>query len=152
MTQQLANNNVAQQTDAGGVLKAKAARAISAFSSNPGIAYTLLRKEADGAYTAVPPDTVFRPGDSVRVQVQPSQAGSLNLFRRDANSAWDLLATQSVEGLQSYVLPEAGGVQANSPGEVELLLTLSQAGQPGVSGSLAKAAPQKSVKIKVAYR
>lgn len=89
------------------------------------LGYTLLLKGADGAYLPVPLGTVFHAGDSVRLQVEPQAAGYIYLYRRNAGGGWDLIASQSVEKGQGYVLPTTGGLQSDVPAQVEFLLVLS---------------------------
>jgi hypothetical protein len=107
--------------------RAKAARPVAA---NLGVEYTLLLKDADGAYSPVPASAVFHAGDSVRLQVEPSEAGYIYLFQRDATVGWNLLTSQRAEKAQRYVLPSTGGLQSDTPARLELLLVLSQIEQP----------------------
>ncbi|HXM43152.1 MAG TPA: hypothetical protein VN924_18090 [Bryobacteraceae bacterium] len=102
------------------------AKAATAAVAKRAVNYTLLLKDADGAYSPVPSDTVFHAGDSVRVQVVPTEAGYVYLFQRDDAAAWTLVASQRVEMGQRYELPSTGGVQSKVPAQLELLLMLSR--------------------------
>src|ERR1039458_7035627 len=87
-------------------------------------------KDADGAYAPVPSSTVFHAGDSVRLQVAPSEAGYIYLFQHDATAGWNLVTSQRVEKAQLYVLPSTGGLRSDVPARLELLLVLSRLEQP----------------------
>jgi hypothetical protein len=103
------------------------AKAANAAAAKPAVDYTLLLKDADGAYSPVPSDTVFHAGDSVRLQVAPMEAGYVYLFQReDAAAGWKLVAGQRVEQGQRYVLPASGGLQSEVPAHRDLLLVLSR--------------------------
>jgi hypothetical protein len=92
------------------------------------VEYTLLLKNAGGEYLPVPPDTVFHTGDSVRLRIEPRQSGAAALFRRDdAGAPWTLVAGRDVQKAQRYVLPATGGLQSDAPGQMDLMLELSQA-------------------------
>lgn len=113
------------------------------------VQYTLLPKGADGAYAPVPPGTVFHIGDSVRLQVDPSESGYISLFQRNADAGWDLIASQSVEKGQRYELPPAG-LQSDTPARLELLLVVSRV-EPVDVDALASQA-QASSRITIEFR
>jgi hypothetical protein len=105
------------------------AKAATAAAAKRAVDYTLLLKDADGAYSPVPSGTVFHAGDSVRLQVAPMEAGYVYLFRRDdAAAGWKLVTSQRVEQGQRYPLPATGGLQSEVPAQVELLLVFSRVG------------------------
>ncbi len=89
------------------------------------IKYALLLKDANDVYVPVPAGTVFHTGDSVRVQVTPDESGFVDLFQRDANSAWRLVAGQAVEKGQSCVLPPTDSLHSDTPAELEFRVVLS---------------------------
>jgi hypothetical protein len=118
-----------------GIARAKVARPAAARLA---VEYTLLLKDAGGVYTPVPSGTVFHAGDSVRLQVAPSEAGYIYLFQRNATAGWNLVAGQRVEKAQRYALPSTGALLSDQPAQRELLLVLSRLEQT------AFAAPQTS--------
>jgi hypothetical protein len=103
------------------------AKAATAAAAKRAVDYTLVLKDADGAYSPVPSGTVFYAGDSVRLQVAPTEAGYIYLFQRaDASAAWTLVTSQRVERGPRYMLPATGGLQSEVPAQLELLLVLSR--------------------------
>ena len=111
----------------GALSRAKAAPSVAVKLA---VEYSLLLKDADGAYAPVPSSTVFHAGDSVRLQVAPSEAGYIYLFQHDATAGWNLVTSQRVEKAQLYVLPSTGGLRSDVPARLELLLVLSRLEQP----------------------
>jgi hypothetical protein len=106
------------------------AKAAPSVAVQLAVEYSLLLKDADGAYAPVPSSTVFHAGDSVRLQVAPSEAGYIYLFQHDATAGWNLVTSQRVEKAQLYVLPSTGGLRSDVPARLELLLVLSRLEQP----------------------
>src|ERR1017187_2210559 len=106
------------------------AKAAPSVAVKLAVEYSLLLKDADGAYAPVPSSTVFHAGDSVRLQVAPSEAGYIYLFQHDATAGWNLVTSQRVEKAQLYVLPSTGGLRSDVPARLELLLVLSRLEQP----------------------
>jgi hypothetical protein len=95
-------------------------------SANPAVAYTLLERNADGSYSSVPSNTIFHAGDSVRLEVRPSEAGYVYLFQRpSATAGWTLVTSQPVEKGQRYELPSTGGIESDVRARLELWLALS---------------------------
>ena len=134
------------------------AKAAPSAAANLAVEYTLLLKDADDVYSPVPSSAVFHAGDSVRFQVEPSEAGYIYLFQRDATAGWNLVASQRAEKAQRYVLPPTGGLRSDVPGQLELLLVLSRLEQPAFAvaqsadvDALASNA-QASFKIMIEYR
>jgi hypothetical protein len=127
------------------------AKAKSAAAAKPAVPYTLLRKDADGAYTSVAFDTVLHAGDSVRLQVEPGEAGYVNLFQRAATGGWNLVESRPVEKGQRYVVPSTGGLESDVPARLELLLTISRGEQSADAGALSATAPAGSA-IMIEYR
>jgi hypothetical protein len=128
----------------------KKAKAVPSAAATPSVGYTLLLKDADGVYSPVPSGTVFHAGDSLRLQVEPSAAGYIYLFQRNASSGWDLIVSQSVEKDQRYALPPTGGLQSDVPAQVELLLVLSRVEHVDLDALASQA--QASSRITIEYR
>jgi hypothetical protein len=105
------------------------AKVAPSATANLAVEYNLLLKNADGVYAPVPSGTVFHAGDSVRLQVAPSQTGYIYLFQRNATAGWNLMASQRVEKAQRYALPSTGALQSDQPAQMELLLVLSRVEQ-----------------------
>jgi hypothetical protein len=128
----------------------KKAKAVPSAAATLAVGYTLLLKDADGVYSPVHAGTVFHAGDSVRLQVEPSAAGYIYLFQRNASSGWDLIVSQSVEKDQRYALPPTGGLQSDVPAQVELLLVLSRVEHVDLDALASQA--QASSRITIEYR
>ena len=134
-------------------------KARTSKAANLAVEYTLLLKDADGAYSPVPSDTVFHVGESVRLQVEPSEAGYIYLFQRgDATAGWMLVASQRGERAQRYELPSTGGLQSDMPAQLELLLLLSRQEQPAFAtpqtadGDALVSRTRASLKIALEFR
>ena len=134
-------------------------KARASAAANLAVEYTLLLKDADGAYSPVPSDTVFHVGESVRLQVEPSEAGYIYLFQRgDATAGWMLVASQRGERAQRYELPSTGGLQSDMPAQLELLLLLSRQEQPAFAtpqtadGDALLSRARASLKIALEFR
>ena len=139
--------NGSTRLPAGAMTRAKAA---SVATPKAAVQYTLLLKDTGGAYSPVASGTVFHPGDSVRLQIEPSEAGYIYLFQHDENSGWRLVESQLVEKAQRYMLPTTGGVQSDKPATLELLLVLSRQEHVDVDAKASQA--QASLKIMIEYR
>ncbi len=131
----------------------KKSKAMARFAAaGPAVAYTLLRRDATGAYSPVPAGTIFHAGDSVRLQVQPGEDGSLKLFQKDANAGWNLVLGESVEKAGRYVLPSTGGFESDGPARMEFMLVLTgsadAAARAGVN-ALASPAARKPVTVPI---
>lgn len=127
------------------------AKATPAPRANRPVEYTLLLKDTNGAYALVPSGTVFHAGDSVRLQVEPSEAGYVYLFKRDdATGGWNLVASQPIEKGQRYELPSTGGLESDIPARLQLQLVLSHV-EPVDAKALASQA-QASSRITIEFR
>jgi hypothetical protein len=111
------------------------AKAVASIAANLAVEYTLLLRDAGGAYAPVPSSAVFHAGDSVRLQVEPSEAGYIYLFQHGATAGWKLVTSQRVEKAQRYELPSTGGLQSDVPAQLELLLVLSRLEQPALASA-----------------
>jgi hypothetical protein len=127
-----------------------AAKMMTSVAARPAVEYTLLLKGTDGAYAPVPAGTVFHAGDSVRLQLDPREAGYLYLLQRDATGGWNLVASQHAEQAHPCVLPSTGGLESDTPAKLELRLVLSRV-ETADAGALASNAPVAST-ITIEYR
>jgi hypothetical protein len=110
------------------------AKAAKSVAVKPAVEYTLLLKGADGAYSPVRAGAVFHPGDSVRVQVAPREAGYIYLLQRGGATAdWSPVESRAVEKAQRYMLPSTGSLHSDIPAQLELLVVFSRLAQPGVA-------------------
>ena len=130
----------------------KKVKAMPSAAANPAVAYTLLLKDADGVYSPTPAGNVFHAGDSVRLQVESSEAGHIYLLRRDENSVWSVVEGQSVEQDRHYELPSTGGLQSDVPAQMELLLVFSRVEQNAAADALASSPDSHSLKITLEFR
>ncbi len=118
------------------------------MSANPAVAYTLLDRNAGGTYSSVPSNTVFHTGDSVRLEVRPSEAGYVYLFQRpSATAGWTLVITQPVEKGQRYELPSTGGIESDVPARLELRLVLSRLEHLDVDAGASQPAASSTIMI-----
>lgn len=118
------------------------------------VKYSLRLMNADGTYLRAPPDAVFHTGDSAAVQVEPSEAGFLYLFQKNATGAWKSIATVTAEKGQRYVLP-SGGIQSATPAHLDLILVFTRAQtspQPADADSLTASAAQGVYRIALEFR
>lgn len=73
--------------------------------------HSFARRLEDGSYMSVPPDTVFRPGDTIRLTVVPRVSGPLVVWQWDAKAlSWRRLfpperETLQVRALERYTVP-----------------------------------------------
>ena len=130
----------------------KKAKALPSAAANLAVGYTLLLKNADGGYSPVPSGTAFHAGDSVRLQVEPAEAGYIYLLRREDTAAWSLVEGQRVEKAQHYELPSIDGFRSDVPAQVELLLVFSPVEQNVAADALASSASARSLKITLEFR
>jgi hypothetical protein len=114
-------------------------KARASAAANLAVEYTLLLKDADGAYSPVP--------------------SNIYLFQRgDATADWKLVASQRVERAQGYELPSTGGLQSDMPAQLELLLLLSRQEQPAFAtpqtadGDALVSRARASLKIALEFR
>jgi hypothetical protein len=91
--------------------KAQAAKTRSVTGARPGAAgflanfkqtllrYSLVKRDAAGAYSIPPAGVALRPGDAVRLNVTPMMSGYLSVYRLDASGEWKRLYPASDPGL-----------------------------------------------------
>jgi hypothetical protein len=99
-----------------------------------GLRYHVQRRDPDGAFSAVDPDTVFRTGDEVRLVFEPNDSGYLYLFERDAAGAWRQLASDRVERLAAYQVPRTGAMRDEEPRVRQLYAVFSRRPDPALAG------------------
>ena len=99
-----------------------------------GLRYRVLRRDPEGVFSAVDPDTVFRSGDQVRVVFEPNDAGYLYLFERGATGAWRVLASERMERLAGYQVPRTGAMREEEPGVRRLYAVFSRRADPALAG------------------
>jgi hypothetical protein len=92
-----------------------------------GLRYSILRKGAGGQYSAVDPEALFQPGDSIRLSVEANQTGYLSVLRQDAAGAWGLLHQIQIQQRIGQTIPSSGAITlAPQPGQERLLLVFSR--------------------------
>jgi hypothetical protein len=92
-----------------------------------GLRYHVLRGRPAGGYAPADPGAEFRAGDLVRLAVEPNAAGYLGIFRLDATGRWQPVCGTRAEARTRYEIPPWEPIRlVGPPGEVRLLLTLSQ--------------------------
>lgn len=89
--------------------------ATSATSGPLGLRYAVLKRDASGVYREVDPDTTFRTGDSIRLEVESNINGYLYVVTQGTSGQWQLLFPRpEVAGGSNRVQPH---VKVNVPGD-----------------------------------
>ena len=92
-----------------------------------GLRYSILKRGAGRQYSAVDPEAVFQPGDSIRLSVEANQTGYLSVLRQDAAGGWRLLEQDQIQQRIGLVIPSSGAIAlAGQPGQEKLLLVFSR--------------------------
>ena len=133
----------------------KIAKAASATPIRPPVAYHLALKGADGEYAALPPNAVIHAGDSIRIEAEANQTGTLRLFEKTA-AGWNTVATAIAEQGEKVLLPTDGAVESQQAGQREFLLEFTRQDQPVMptadANSLAGGAGGPSIRIVIEFR
>jgi len=123
----------------------------AAAPARPPLRYSLVKLEENGSYAPVDSSSAVREGDEVRLNVQSSAPGYLNLYVQDASGAWQRFFPANGQGIKvnanaTYTLPDSPiGVKEDE----KLRLILSS--EPVVAGDadeLAATKARKSMKAK----
>lgn len=145
----------------------------TAYEAKPlGLRYSILRNGGEGDYREVPPDTVFRSGDRIRVSVEVNDRGYLYIAMKGASGTWRVLfptadidgGNNRVDSGRQFVIPSAPGRFAfdQQPGEERIFIVLARQpeasleqliyslGNGSVSPASAPVAPGESPKTLVA--
>ncbi len=77
-----------------------------------GMRYSVLKRNAAGAFEEVDPDTNFRSGDRIRVKVDSNNTGYLYIVAQGSSGAWQLLFPSA---------EVAGGSNLVQPGESRMV-------------------------------
>ena len=107
-----------------------------------GLRYSILRNGGEGDYREVPPDTVFRSGDRIRVAVEVNDPGYLYIAMKGASGTWRVLfptadidgGNNRVESGRQFVIPSAPGRFAfdQQPGEERIFIVLARQPEPSL--------------------
>jgi hypothetical protein len=69
-----------------------------------GLRYAMLKRDASGNYIEVDPDTTFRSGDRIRIQVDANTSGYLYVVTQGSSGNWTLLfPSKEVAGGSNHV-------------------------------------------------
>jgi hypothetical protein len=80
-----------------------------------GLRYAVLKRDASGAYQEVDPDTSFRTGDAIRLQVETNTTGYLYVVTQGTSGQWQLLFPRpEVAGGSNRVEPH---IKVEVPGD-----------------------------------
>ncbi len=131
------------------------ARALGkAKAVKPPVAYTLLLEDGDGTYAPAPQGVVLHAGDSVRLRIEPPDAGFVYLLRHEASPQapipWTLIESAPVAKGQTCVLPSIAGFQSDKPVRMELLLVFSRVEQLDIDAPATKA--QAASELTIEFR
>ena len=109
---------------------------LASLSRKPlGVRVSLIRVAQNGQSTEVAPDTSFKPGDRVRLNIQVSDAGYLYIINRGSSGTWTPLfpspelanaSNAVVPGTTYTVPPDRNFVVSDPPGEEKLFIILSR--------------------------
>lgn len=100
-----------------------------------GLRYSLLKHMGGSRYDEVDPDTVFRAGDKIRVNVQANDSGYLYIVQRGSSGAWGVMfpspeiesGNNHVASQRPYDLPPGGRFTFDEQaGEEKLFIILSR--------------------------
>lgn len=108
----------------------RAQRAVAHPAGTPGLRYTLLRRQPDGAYLEADPTTIFHAGDAVRLSIETNSSGYLAVWNGRA-----AVANVSVLARTKYTIPAEGAIELSGPsGDRKLLVIFSRAIQAKPAG------------------
>jgi hypothetical protein len=99
-------------------------------AAGPQIRYQLQRRDQGGGFEPVPEGTVFRPGEVVRLRLEPETSGYLAVAERSDDGAWRILFPEKgdrairVEGLSPLLLPPGGLWEFSSSSREHRLLVI----------------------------
>jgi hypothetical protein len=81
-----------------------------------GLRYAMLKRDAAGNYVEVDPDTTFRSGDRIRIQVDANTSGYLYVVTQGSSGNWTLLfPSKEVAGGSNHV--QKGDSRQIPPGD-----------------------------------
>jgi len=95
--------------------------------------YALLKRDAQGLYSAIPPETELRPGDTVRLNISPAASGYLSLEQLTPAGDWKRIYPESPQGLPvaantAYTMPDNGIAVEDTAQKFRISLTLGESG------------------------
>lgn len=104
----------------------------------PLLRYSLLRRDASGAYSQVPAGVPPRSGDAVRLTVLPAVAGYLSLYQLGSADEWKRLVPEAEQGLLvpanvAQTIPDSPIVVKDSEQKLRLVLTPLAASPSGAA-------------------
>jgi hypothetical protein len=79
----------------------------------PGVRYTILRRNADGAFVEANPSTIFVPGDALRVRFETNQAGNLTVMENHGGQWTPRVGTRTEAGTPVY-MPAEGTIDVTA--------------------------------------
>jgi hypothetical protein len=92
-----------------------------------GLRYAMLKRDASGNYVEVDPDTTFRSGDRIRIQVDANTSGYLYVVTQGSSGNWTLLfPSKEVAGGSNHV--QKGDSRQIPPGDRGQFVFDEQAG------------------------
>jgi hypothetical protein len=92
-----------------------------AKAERPRASFQLWKRSADGTYLPVPPETVFRPGDAVQIELTLAASGYVQAAERLPNGGGRMLYPQPgrrhapLAAGSSVRLPEGGALEIGMP-------------------------------------
>lgn len=97
--------------------------------------YSILKRNDNGDYLEVDPETIFRSGDKIRVSVESNDAAYLYIVQQGSSKTWSVLfPNQDTEGGSNFVAPNRRYVIPNEarftfdeqPGSERIFVVLSR--------------------------
>lgn len=104
-----------------------------------GIRYTISRRDADGKYSVVNPETRFQTGDAIRLTFEGNASGSLSISDGTAP-----LANLAVIANTRYVVPSSGGLEMSGPKTLRLTFAAEQKAEMDTSATAKELLVQRS--------
>jgi Domain of unknown function (DUF4384) len=115
---------------------------ISVSSNVLGLRYSILRRDA-GQFVEVPPNTIFRAGDRIRLSLMANDKGYLYIVQQGSSGTWSPLFPTAeinsghnlVEAGQNYVIPSGKGesfVMDEHAGEESVFILLTREPEPNL--------------------
>jgi hypothetical protein len=121
-----------------------------------GLQYQLWKRTDGGTFTQVPPETVFRAAEAMRIEIRVPVAGYLQVAEQTADGSWALLfpgtgarAAQLPGGSMIWI-PEGGALEAGGPPrDRRILAILTREPQPEIFRSTGRPRPADALTLEI---
>jgi hypothetical protein len=129
----------APNIDKSGIYDPAATHAVQVAAPPLGLRYAVLKRDASGAFKEIDPDTSFKSGDRIRLQVDANTSGYLYVVMQGSSGSWRVLfpsfevamGNNQVRKGQSLQIPPAGQFAFDDQaGTEKIFLVLTRQPQP----------------------